>query len=298
MKAELITLVVLLLSVTTPYSHGHGWSKEMRALLNAQTPDWLSIGKPIVVQPAEQNPSNAPSFREISGGTQSTGTKVTIPGRNIEIKVDYPITWWANGSSLSPDGTKLIINSGGDTHMLEIAVDGSYRPVELQLPKVTYDAGLKGFISSWFWAENDTLVGSAEIDNERGEFIEQRIYVFHPKQSILRRLDFSGLNLPSLEGLTVSKVGDDLNHLLISVGGKDFTVKADLHTPQSVEKQPEGATPSQQQPSLKSPSAPTTTEAKPSSTPSDEPASSTPWSIIVVLIVAAIGLLWLLVKHK
>lgn len=40
-------------------------------------------------------------------------------------------------------------------------------------------------------------------------------------------------------------------------------------------------------------------EAKPSVTPpSEEPASSTPWSIIVVLIVAACGLLWLLLKQR
>lgn len=34
------------------------------------------------------------------------------------------------------------------------------------------------------------------------------------------------------------------------------------------------------------------------SSPSEEPASSTPWSIIVVLIVAASGLLWLLLKRR
>jgi hypothetical protein len=40
-------------------------------------------------------------------------------------------------------------------------------------------------------------------------------------------------------------------------------------------------------------------EAKPTtSTPSEEPASSTPWSIIVVLIVAAFGLPWLLLKRR
>lgn len=33
-------------------------------------------------------------------------------------------------------------------------------------------------------------------------------------------------------------------------------------------------------------------------TPSEEPASSTPWSIIVVLIVAACGMLWLLLKRR
>ena len=40
-------------------------------------------------------------------------------------------------------------------------------------------------------------------------------------------------------------------------------------------------------------------EAKPTATtPSEEHASSTPWSIIVVLIVAATGLLWLLLKRR
>jgi hypothetical protein len=36
----------------------------------------------------------------------------------------------------------------------------------------------------------------------------------------------------------------------------------------------------------------------PTSAPSEEPTSSTPWSTIVVLIVAAIGLLWLLLKGR
>lgn len=40
-------------------------------------------------------------------------------------------------------------------------------------------------------------------------------------------------------------------------------------------------------------------EAKPApTTPSEEPTSSTPWSVIVVLIVAAGGLLWLLLKNR
>lgn len=43
---------------------------------------------------------------------------------------------------------------------------------------------------------------------------------------------------------------------------------------------------------------PATTSTSPSPTPREEPASSTPWSIIVVLIVAAIGLLWLLLKRR
>jgi hypothetical protein len=40
-----------------------------------------------------------------------------------------------------------------------------------------------------------------------------------------------------------------------------------------------------------------TPEAKPSA-PSEEPTSSTPWSVVLLLIVAAIGLLWLLLKKR
>jgi hypothetical protein len=268
-------------------------------MLNAKTPEWLTIGKPISVQPTEQNPSSNHGFREISGGTQSTATKVTIPGRNLEIKVEYPITWWANGASLSPDGTKLLINSGGDTHMLEIAPDGSYRPVELRLPKVTYDAGLKGFISSWFWAGNETLAGSAEIDNERGEFIEKRIYIFYAKKGVLSRLDVSGLGLLTTEGLTVTKVADDLTGLKLSLGNADFVVKADLNTvPEPAEQRPDGKqctvlmTVDQSKPMEALDAKPTT------STPNEQTSSSTPWSIVVVLIVVACGLLWLLLKRR
>ncbi|MFM2169523.1 MAG: hypothetical protein RIS79_3894 [Verrucomicrobiota bacterium] len=58
--------------------------------------------------------------------------------------------------------------------------------------------------------------------------------------------------------------------------------------------------PQQTQATLTQPSASKkTAEAKPTlSTASEEPASSTPWSIIAVLIVAATGLLWLLVKKR
>ena len=59
-------------------------------------------------------------------------------------------------------------------------------------------------------------------------------------------------------------------------------------------------TTSPQVPALVQPSAPKrVTEAKPSSvTPSEKPTSSTPWSMIVVLVVVAIGLLWLLLKKR
>jgi hypothetical protein len=51
-------------------------------------------------------------------------------------------------------------------------------------------------------------------------------------------------------------------------------------------------------PALQPPAPKKAQEAKPHpTTPSEEP-SSTPWSIIVVLIVAATGLLWLLVKNR
>lgn len=47
------------------------------------------------------------------------------------------------------------------------------------------------------------------------------------------------------------------------------------------------------------PTPPKAPEAKPTaSTPSEEPTSSTPWSVVVMLIVVATGLLWLLLKDR
>lgn len=52
-------------------------------------------------------------------------------------------------------------------------------------------------------------------------------------------------------------------------------------------------------PGVQLPTPPKAPEAKPApSPPREEPTSSTPWSIIVVLIVAATGLLWMLVKNR
>lgn len=53
--------------------------------------------------------------------------------------------------------------------------------------------------------------------------------------------------------------------------------------------------PTQKPPAIKQPPAP---KPKPASSSGEELASSTPWGIIVVLIVAASGLLWLLVKRR
>lgn len=267
-------LIGLVSSILTAHVLSHGWSPEMRAMLQAAPPEWLQIGKPIKVEPASESFAREPSFRSPAGDSRSTRDRVLIPGRGIEIKVDYPIDWYF-GSSLSPDGTKLIINSGSKSRLLQINADGTYRPSELRVPYVTYDDGPKGFISAWSWAGNDTLIGEAEIDNERGEFIEKRIYVFHLKQSALSRLDVSALNTPSLEGLTVSKIAEDLNHLIISVGGKDFTVKADLHTPPSVEKQQERAIPPKLPPTVQPPN-PTAPTPLPTAAPDTSPGASTP----------------------
>jgi hypothetical protein len=61
----------------------------------------------------------------------------------------------------------------------------------------------------------------------------------------------------------------------------------------------DNATAAPQVPPMVQPATPKkATEAKPASTPSEEPASSTPWLVWAVLIIAAISLLWLLVRKR
>lgn len=234
-------IISALLALLVPQSFGHGWSEEMRHELNAPAPDWLVVGPSIKVDETKQSPTEESVYRPISGDSQSTRDRVTIPSRGIEIKVDYPISWY-RGSSLSPDGTKLIINSGTESKVYEILSDGQHRQIELKLPHVTYDAGPKGFISGWSWADNNTLIGEAEIDNEKGEFIEKRIYVFYANEKVLSRLDVSDLGWTTTEGLTVTEVAADLSGLRLSLDDTDFAVKVDLKLPaQLAEQRPNGS---------------------------------------------------------
>ena len=296
MRTRFTSTLVLAILMGGSMAFGHGWSEQMSRELDSPVPDWLSIGAAIKVDPAGEISDDQTAFRSISGDSRSTRSRVILPDRGLEIKVDYPISWY-RGSSLSPDGTMLIINSGTESKVYEILPDGSHRAVELTLPRVTYDAEPKGFIAGWSWADGKTLIGESEVDNEKGEFIEKRIYVFDKEKSILRRLDVSSLNLPTTEGLTVSKVGLGLDRLRISVGNSEFTVKADLTSPRGGERQETDAPKATEPLVAPKPQTPKSPEAK-SANGSEEPMSSTRWPVVAIVFVAVLGLLLLLLKRR
>jgi hypothetical protein len=147
MKTLSIAFLWLFLCLET---FAHGRSEEMTDMLNAPVPEWMSLAEPIKVEPVEeQSLHTALSFRPRSGGATNSRNRVQIPNRGIEFQVDYSIDWTGNneeglGVSLSPDGTKLMVNSGTTPHLYEITPDGGHREVPIQLPYVTYDDGLKG----------------------------------------------------------------------------------------------------------------------------------------------------------
>lgn len=283
----------------------HGGSDKMSRELNAKIPEWLSIGVPIKAEPSGTAAQDEAVFRPSSGGATNSRNQVQIPARGIEIRVDYEIDWTGNneagtGCSLSPDGTRLIVNSGPSSHLYEISPNGESREVPLQLPHVTYDAGRKGYLRGWSWADGQTLIAKSEITDDAGdEIVENRIYVFHMKERVLSRLDLSALNLPTTDGLEVSRIGSDLGQLSIMTDNKEFTVKADLKSPPKIEKRevnaPKTVAPliNQNQSSLKA-SGVKTAET------SEESATSTPWLAALAMIFAAIGvsLLWLLFKNR
>ncbi|MEY3394313.1 MAG: hypothetical protein RL346_549 [Verrucomicrobiota bacterium] len=285
----------------------HGRSAEMIRMLNAPVPDWMSLAEPVKVEPTtEQSLPAAQSFRPRSGGATNSRNRVQIPERGIEFQVDYSIVWTGNnaeglGVSLSPDGTKLIVSSGTGPHLYEIDSNGQHKEIPIRLPEVTYDDGPKGFISKWAWAGDDVLIGKSGITDERGhELLEVRFYLFHLKEQALARLDLSALKISDdIAGLEIAGIGNDLEHLKIRLGDREFAVKADLKSPPRLLAKPDSApTPNTQ--SIGQPPAPKKAqESQPTrATRSEEPTSSTSWSIIVVLIVAAVGLLWLLVKNR
>ena len=303
MKTPLIAIFWLGLCLEV---FAHGRSPEMIRELNAPVPDWMSVAEPVKVEPIEDQSLPASySFRPRSGGATNSRNRVQIPERGIEFQVDYRINYTGNnaagrGVSLSPDGTKLIVNSGTKNHIYEIKSNGEHQEVSIRLPHVTYDEGLKGFITGWSWAGNDVLVGRAEITDETGhEIIEGRIYVFHMKEQALARLDLSALNLPDTAGIEIASIGDDLEHLRIRLGDRDFAVKADLKSPPRLLAESDPAPASNMQTIEQPPVPKKPINQKPNlPTPSEEPALSTRWPVVVVAVVVVFGLLWWWLKKR
>lgn len=82
-------------------------------------------------------------------------------------------------------------------------------------------------------------------------------------------------------------------------GLNQIAQKLEMKPRQSEQRPSEGTTGLSSLPSLRTPAANKAPDSRPTQmTPNEELASSTPWSIIVVLIVAATGLLWFLVKKR
>ncbi len=279
-----------------PCAFAHGRSQEMIDMLNAPPPEWLTIGKPIVVEPGDGGPDDPATFRPLSGGARNTRARVKIPSRGIEIRFDYEISWYY-GSSLSPDGTKLIVNSGMRSRLYGIFPDGSYREEEILLPYVTYDPGMKGFITGWSWAGDDILLGRSTITDDRGhEIVEKRIYAFHMKERMMSRFDVSALNLPEGEIFDVAGVGKDLSHLKLSVDGKEFTVKADLATPPEPMRIGRAGSSAPGSPERRPPlSVRTHPPGEPN--PDGHTPARTPW-LVIALVVATSGLLWRLFRKR
>ncbi|MEZ5430462.1 MAG: hypothetical protein R3F31_04640 [Verrucomicrobiales bacterium] len=110
--------------------------------------------------------------------------------------------------------------------------------------------------------------------------------------------------------ILVSKMGLEAAHPLLDVDNfmanqRDQMIEklgVDLKLPKPPSWNAPTQKPSEEAPSNfsppKSPAYPKETDEKPVPTAGDEPPSSTPWSIIAALIVAAGGLLWLLLKRR
>lgn len=286
----------------------HGRSESMLKELNAPVPSWMSLAEPIRVEPTGDRLKADPKmFRPRSGGATNSRNRVRIPERNIEFQVDYSITYSGNsavghGVSLSPDGKKLIVNSGTKPHLCEIAKNGEHLEVPIRIPHVTYDEGLKGFVTKWSWVSDDILLGHGEITDERGhELVENRLYLFHLEEQALVRLDLSRLDLPKdTAGLEVAGIGNDLRHLLIRLGDREFVVKADLESPPIIIGKPAVRKEINERTS-DSPGTSPATGARRKQDTSDQaspPKPSIPWGLFIVLAVVLITLLWIFLKQK
>jgi hypothetical protein len=151
--------------------------------------------------------------------------------------------------------------------------------------------------------ETLTYVSEAEATKFRPSDLGQL-----PKLQAILLADY--LTKPEAKWADVTEWNLDANDSFFRVEDKERAAKNTAFTPevalsklgvvQSSSASSSEQTTGNQPPPVVKPEAPKKApESRPAApTPSEEPASSTPWSIIVVLIVAAIGLLWLLLKGR
>lgn len=293
---------------------GHGRSEELTKLLNSPVPEWLSLASPIKVEASSKNFASLDkeSFLPRSGGVTHSRNRVYIPAKNFVHEFPYKLQWRGNneeahGAFLSPDGTRLLTNSGkAPFFRLYDFENNQLEEVEILLPRITYDEGLKGFIYTWYWASDEVLIGYAEIlDEQMHELVESRLYAFQLESQSLARLDLSALDLnpddpPFVE---VVSVGKDLSELILDVGGTRVLTKADLKSPhkildeESSSKRSERAKPEK----IQVRSSPATSSQKPLEKTSPEEGmaenkSSLPWIIAGVLLVGILALLFKVIK--
>ena len=115
------------------------------------------------------------------------------------------------------------------------------------------------------------------------------------KDQALARLDLSSLNLPDTAGIEIASIGEDLEHLRIRLGDREFAVKANLKSPPRLVAKPD----SQPVPGTQSNAQPPEPTKSPEATPTsaEESPSPTRWPVVVV-VVAALVLLWALLKKR
>lgn len=289
MKNYRIYSIVLASGLIAPGALTQTSPEQMTQELNAKGPEWLSLGVPIKAEPVTSLPGDPMVFRSRSGGATNSRYRVQIPSRGIQMGLGYEIDWTGNdavgtGVSLSPDGTRLVVNTGPTSHLYAIERNGSFSEVPVQLPHVTYDPGRKGYLRRWSWADDQTLVAQAKITDETGdEVVENRLYVFHTKERMLSRIDLSALNLTDADGIELVGIGTDLSQLKLSIGNAVVLVKADLKSPPKLDNTGADAPTAAAPLVAPKPVPPKPRESKPTpSEASQEPLSATPRSMMLV----------------
>jgi hypothetical protein len=217
-------------------------------------------------------------------------------------------------------------------HVFDVAEDGKLRPYRTTLEHSSAWPILEGDKTHLVYVRPPDRERMRESDEKpypvsRFTFVfpeikEAQTYVSEAEATKLRPSDLG--QLPKLQAILLAdyltkpeaKWADvtewklDANDCFFRVEDKERAAKNTAFTPQvalsklgvvqsSSASSSEQSTGNQPQPVVQPPAPEMAPEARPTTpTTNEEPTSSTPWSIIVVLIVAAAGLLWLLVKNR
>jgi hypothetical protein len=160
-------------------------SKEMKAFLNSQSPQWLKLGPAIRSEEAD-TPPDPERVRSRSLAPKGSSNEIVIDGMTIKLPIPASeITWIA----VSPSSSGLVLERGEIGDVRDLDSDGTVSRSGDPLPRLNFESDRRWMLTRWLWLSNSELITALNRPNSNGDIIaESKLYYYNLGTKHLREI--------------------------------------------------------------------------------------------------------------